>query len=483
MAWQAVAEAVAPELAVPAFAAYEAYEHGRDLYSGGRKILGTIFPRANPPGRRSKKRAKFQRAPYGTTKRRKVNRKLSYGRKFPTMIPKYGNTYFQRRKPTNAQIRSSFPVRRIQPTPMFQQRRYGGRRWVPAARALRRRRAGIAARRSLGQAYRRARRGRSRYTRPAYGRRGNRRRLPLRTRRGPLRGRGYKGIRSYITGLPLSQTIWLNLEIQAQIKTTQGEWALVPFEMNSLLKPFRYAKITSLATDATVGEVIGLQAAGLHANHRFAFFAGKGGTIAEIDKRQPNGFDQLWARYNKSDTLESHITISHMPTDPQGSDRCVAGFMKGHYLLPARTADPDTITQPDQFDAPSFEEKYANTARGEVINLSSLRMLDNPTILSTGSASDVTHTPTTVFKKSWYKGQSLRKIKYNGSLHSNPSINKWYGDQTTDPSYRPVTYFCVADLGEDSNATLHVVIKFRHKVRLFVDNSIIPDESDWTAPV
>lgn len=453
-------------------AVVEGIEHAEQIQEFGEKVLGTITPRQNPSGRRSQKRAKFQRSQFGTTKKRKVSKRLFRPTDFvPKPRSHHRRNKGQPRLPPSRQVysggtyvttnRAPMQITYGPRTPMaFRARR---RRWVPTARALRSRRAGIRAR-AIG-----ARAGRKRrYVRP---RRYANTRYKKRVTR---RARPYRGIRSYITGLPLSQTIWLKTQKQCRITCVAGEWGVIPFPMNDLLKPLRWAS----AGTTTQAGAYGLDEAQLAPQHRILPFEDKLGSAAPLSIVQPAGYDQLWGRYDKYRVLQSTVTIQMTPADPQAGSRIMAGFTTGLYLNSGAGSGGGVV--PAGTDQPTFGQKYVNVHRPDVILIDQYKMIpkkDKGLVTIGGLAAGGLGSANT-FKKTYFHNQAVAIVKRHHGAH-NIETNFFEGTKTVAPAYVPMVYFLAADLGAANATLLYATVTIMHKVRLHIDNQIIPPESEF----
>lgn len=472
MGWPAAAFAAAGVVA-------EGIQHAEKISAFGEKIYGSITPRISrqkPKSAFGKKRAKVNFGPRGLgggSKKRKVSRPVPRRlRLWPIMKPLRGNKYWQRRKPTNAQIAASFP-RRIHATPTMHR---------SSTRAARRRRNGIAARASLTRSYRSAR-NRRRSTRFARAVRTRRSRYTRPKKRGYTKNRRFGGIRSYITGLPLSQTIWVKTYQQIKITVIAGQWGVVPFELNNLLKPLAWA------SDGTFTEAgaYKLTEAALAASHRIFAFQDKAGSATELAKAQPNGYDTLmpaatgtWlGRYNRYDVLQSNITIQMIPADPQAPSKTVGGFLKGTYLNGQGGTGGGSV--PTGYNESRPAEKWANVGRSQVMLLDSYKMLDNGGQMITVGGSNggaASLGSSNRFHKKWFKKTSVSKFKRS---HGSASFEDefFHGTFDTAPVYKPMCYFALADLGPTTgtDAVLSGTVTVMHKIRLFTHDNVIPPVS------
>ncbi len=296
---------------------------------------------------------------------------------------------------------------------------------------------------------------RSRYRRPQN-----------RGRRGPRRG--FAGLPTYTTGLPLSRTVIIKAKCECLIKTAGLSWGLLPLEMNNPLDPFKHAKVVGeVGTGAT------LQAAGLSVNHRFLEWTDLSGNVTVMKTIQPQGWDQLWGgNFDRHEVLESQATITIIPTDPQGTDRCRVGFIKGHYILDVAgtlTADGGG----NRPDIPTFEEKYINVHHDNGLAFSQHHMMENPQFVTVGGSDQALGGPK-VFMKRWAQGQTKAKVHYAKNASDAIPKASWIGTQTANSVIRPVTYLCARDLGTTSSATLQCTVEMKYKIRLFKNNEVIP---------
>ncbi len=265
----------------------------------------------------------------------------------------------------------------------------------------------------------------------------------------------------------------MRTKVQARIATVAGEWGVVPFPMNDLLKPLAWGGGGSTTTTGAYG----LNEAQLHSSHRLLPMTDKLGSPTDFVKTQPYGYDQLWGRYNQYKVLQSSVTIQMAPADPQAASRIMAGFTTGLYMNGGGGTGGGT--NPTDMVQPTFAQKYVNVARPNVIALDAYKMIPKPSLVTTGgNGSSLGLGTTNTFKKTYFHNQALAIFKRHagtGRYHT----DNFLGSQAAAPQYKPMVYFCAADLGAADSTLLHCNITIMHKVRLIIDNEVIPPVSEF----